>query len=164
MEVLGLLFCSSRNQYSWDNKKIYKINTYREKGTETERICNALESDSHLSLLERLRLRIYLWKYQEDLTLFCGEKLLLIIQSVISFIYKANFHAVIFAFFFFIFLCKAKIILLSYLSGSRPSIAGMELVGRLLWGLNYTKISTPNFFIPVHYIIFKCTSVWMYAL
>lgn len=45
MEVLGLLFCFSRNQYSRDNKKIYKINIYREKGTETERICNALESD-----------------------------------------------------------------------------------------------------------------------
>lgn len=46
MEVLGLLFCFSRNQYSSDNKKIYKINIYREKGMETERICNALESDT----------------------------------------------------------------------------------------------------------------------
>lgn len=46
MEVLGLLFCFSRNQHSSDNKKIYKINIYREKGTKTERICNTVASDT----------------------------------------------------------------------------------------------------------------------
>lgn len=30
MELLGLLFCFSRNQCSSDNKKIYKINIYTE--------------------------------------------------------------------------------------------------------------------------------------
>lgn len=29
---------------------------------------------SHLSLPERLRLRIYIWKYQKDLTHLSGEK------------------------------------------------------------------------------------------
>lgn len=46
MEALGLLFCFSRNQCSSDNKKIYKINIYRARGTKTERICNALASDA----------------------------------------------------------------------------------------------------------------------
>lgn len=38
MELLGLLFCFSRNQCSSDNKKIYKINIYTEwEGKERDR-------------------------------------------------------------------------------------------------------------------------------